>query len=62
MINSEFINAIKAQAFDAIVKQAKGTKDDATALLQLIQNSDMMVSFSEKSLGDLNATNAAAGN
>lgn len=57
MSNTDFINAIKAQAFDAIVKQAKGTKDDATALLQLIANSDMMVSFSEKSLGDLNASN-----
>lgn len=54
MSNTDFINAIKAQAFDAIVKQAKGTKDDATALLQLIANSDMMVTFSEKSLSDLN--------
>lgn len=56
MSNTDFINAIKAQAFDAIVKQAKGTKDDATALLQLIANSDMMVTFSEKSLSDLNTT------
>lgn len=51
---NEFINAIKAQMFDQIVKAAKGVKDDATALLQLIQNNDTSIAFTEKSLADLN--------
>lgn len=52
MNNNEFINAIKAQMFDQIVKSAKGVKDDPTALLQLIQNDDQSIAFMEKSLND----------
>lgn len=58
MNNTDFVNAIKAQMFDQIVKAAKGVKDDPTALLQLIQNNDQSIAFMEKSLVDCTVNGA----